>query len=73
MGHSFRAHCLGYTEHHKQGDSIKSIASNLGISKNTVKACISKLTAGEIPFRRKDLSSMTNIEIIFVIFDIWSR
>lgn len=34
---------------HKQGDSIKSIARNLGISKNTVKAYISKLAAGEIP------------------------
>lgn len=34
---------------HKQGDSIKSIARNLGISKNTVKVYISKLEAGEIP------------------------
>ncbi|RZL00258.1 MAG: hypothetical protein EOO89_30600 [Pedobacter sp.] len=34
---------------HKQGDSIKSIARNLWISKNTVKAYISKLAAGEIP------------------------
>lgn len=34
---------------HQQGDSIKSIARNLGISKNTVKAYISKLAAGEIP------------------------
>lgn len=34
---------------HKQGDSIKSIARNLGISKNTVKAYISKLETGEIP------------------------
>jgi len=34
---------------HKQGDSIKSIVRSLGISKNTVKAYISKQAAGEIP------------------------
>lgn len=34
---------------YKQGDSIKSIARNLGISKNTVKSYISKLEAGTLP------------------------
>lgn len=33
---------------HKQGDSIKSIARNLGISKNTVKAYLIKLATGQL-------------------------
>jgi len=34
---------------HKQGDSIKSIARTLGISKNTVKSYLIKLAAGKLP------------------------
>lgn len=34
---------------HKQGNSIKSIARSLGISKNTVKSYILKLAAGKLP------------------------
>lgn len=34
---------------HKQGDSIKSIARNLGISKNTVKSYLIKLATGKFP------------------------
>lgn len=34
---------------YKQGNSIKSIARNLGISKNTVKSYILKLAAGKLP------------------------
>lgn len=34
---------------HKQGDSLKSIARNLGISKNTVKSYLTKLAIGTLP------------------------
>lgn len=34
---------------HKQGDSIKSIARTLGISKNTVKSYLIKLATGKLP------------------------
>lgn len=34
---------------HKQGHSIKSIARNLGISKNTVKSHLIKLATGKLP------------------------
>jgi predicted ArsR family transcriptional regulator len=34
---------------HKEGHSIKSIARNLGISKNTVKAYLQKLSNGQLP------------------------
>lgn len=34
---------------HKQGHSIKSIARNLGISKNTVKSYLIKLATGKLP------------------------
>lgn len=33
---------------HKQGESIKSIARNLGISKNTVKSYLAKLSSGKL-------------------------
>jgi hypothetical protein len=34
---------------HQQGDSIKSIARSLGISKNTVKSYLIKLGTGKLP------------------------
>lgn len=34
---------------YKQGNSIKSIARNLGISKNTVKSYLLKLSNGKLP------------------------
>ncbi|MFP5081396.1 helix-turn-helix domain-containing protein [Pedobacter sp. JCM 36344] len=34
---------------HKQGDSIKSMARNLGISRNTVKSYLTKLATGKLP------------------------
>ncbi len=34
---------------HQQGDSIKHIARSLGISKNTVKSHLLKLSAGKLP------------------------
>ena len=34
---------------HKQGNSIKSMARNLGISKNTVKSYLIKLASGTLP------------------------
>ena len=42
---------------HKQGQSIKSIARNLAISKNRVKSYLIKLATGKLP-----LSELLNLE-----------